>query len=574
MISPGGNDVVATNAYFVGVVGRRQQGLHPLRGGADRRRHRQVPGHLRVSAAGRSRGCRTGPNGGNGADARVLRRRLGGRHARLLRDVRVAGRGRHRREHRRVRALRRGDVPDQRRGERRQRPLRRDLPGGLAGREQRSSSARRSRCCRPTPTARRRVLGERARHRHGARSTRSRTTRRTSASQAFGPGRRLRLRPAQLRADRPSAWTTTPTRRWPTRRSSRASPRAPATRSPRPCRPAGTRRRRPATTAARPARIDVNAGQDVTCTFTEPEAGPDRAWCSTPVPNDAQDFGFTAGGGLSPGELLARRRLRRHAVEHDRVHRRAVGARVLARARSAAARLGAGRARPAATAARSRTSASPPGRPSPARSPTTSRAGSSSSRTPSPTTRRTSTSPRAAASRRRASSSTTTATPRSSGSRTSTTWRRARGYSLSESVPSGWVQANASCDDGSPVSNINVSPGEVDHLHVHEPQARPDRGREGRAARTTRRTSASRPAAACRRPASSSTTTRTATLSNTRTFTNITPGSGYSVSETVPVGLGPVERDLQRRQPDLEHQRRARARPSPARSRTTSGARS
>src|SRR6185503_11620109 len=35
------------------------------------------------------------------------------------------------------------------------------------------------------------------------------------------------------------------------------------------------------------------------------------------------------------------------------------------------------------------------------------------------------------------------------------------GYSLSETVPSGWDQASATCDDGSPVANITVSVGEV-----------------------------------------------------------------------------------------------------------------
>ncbi len=34
------------------------------------------------------------------------------------------------------------------------------------------------------------------------------------------------------------------------------------------------------------------------------------------------------------------------------------------------------------------------------------------------------------------------------------------GYSLAESVPAGWDQTSATCSDGSPVSNIDVSPGE------------------------------------------------------------------------------------------------------------------
>ena len=34
-------------------------------------------------------------------------------------------------------------------------------------------------------------------------------------------------------------------------------------------------------------------------------------------------------------------------------------------------------------------------------------------------------------------------------------------YSISEAVPTGWDLTNATCDDGSPVSNIDVSPGEA-----------------------------------------------------------------------------------------------------------------
>jgi plastocyanin len=35
------------------------------------------------------------------------------------------------------------------------------------------------------------------------------------------------------------------------------------------------------------------------------------------------------------------------------------------------------------------------------------------------------------------------------------------GYSVSETVPQGWDQTSATCDDGSPISNINVSAGET-----------------------------------------------------------------------------------------------------------------
>ena len=43
-----------------------------------------------------------------------------------------------------------------------------------------------------------------------------------------------------------------------------------------------------------------------------------------------------------------------------------------------------------------------------------------------------------------------------SNSRTFTNVAPGGGYSLSESVPGGWDQTGATCDDASPVTNINV----------------------------------------------------------------------------------------------------------------------
>ena len=57
------------------------------------------------------------------------------------------------------------------------------------------------------------------------------------------------------------------------------------------------------------------------------------------------------------------------------------------------------------------------------------------------------------------------------------------GYSLSETVPGGWDQTGATCNDGSPVSNINVVGRRDRHLHLHEPQARADRRGARRRAR-------------------------------------------------------------------------------------------
>ena len=224
----------------------------------------------------------------------------------------------------------------------------------------------------------------------------------------------------------------------------------------------------------------LSAGETVTCTFTNNKRG------QIVVVKDAQPE-RRAGLRLHGRRRPRRRRASRSTTTPTRrsrtrdVHQR--------RRRAAATRsprpcrpAGTSRARPATTAARSRTSTSAPARPSPARSRTASAARSSSSRTRSPTTRRTSPSRPAAASARRASRSTTTPTRRSRTRARSRNVPPGSGYSVAETVPSGWDQIGATCDDGSPVSNIDVSAGRDRHLHVHEPQARADRGRQGRAA--------------------------------------------------------------------------------------------
>ena len=127
--------------------------------------------------------------------------------------------------------------------------------------------------------------------------------------------------------------------------------------------------------------------------------------------------------------------------------------------------------------------------------------------------------------RRRASRSTTT--PTATLSNTPHAQRRAdrhRLLAVRRSLPAGWDQASATCSDGSPIGEHQRGPGRDGHLHLHEPQARPDRGRQGRAAqrRPGLRVHGRRRALA--RRASRSTTTPTATLSNTRTFTNVAAG--------------------------------------------------
>ena len=56
------------------------------------------------------------------------------------------------------------------------------------------------------------------------------------------------------------------------------------------------------TTAARSPNIDVAPGEIVTCTFTNRKRGR-IVVVKDATPNDAQDFSFTAGGGLSPASF-------------------------------------------------------------------------------------------------------------------------------------------------------------------------------------------------------------------------------------------------------------------------------
>ena len=240
-------------------------------------------------------------------------------------------------------------------------------------------------------------------------------------------------------------------------------------------------------------------------------------------PNDPQDFSFTAGGGLSPSALPARRRRECHAVEHPDVQRRRAG-----RPTESSEQATAGWVQDSATCDDGSSPASIVGR--------AGRDGdvhiheqpqgpaSSRSRTPSPTTRRTSPSPPAAACRRPASSSTTTRTRRCRTRAPSRPSIRAPATRSTETVPSGWDQTAATCDDGSPLANIS-SP-RVRPSPAPSRTASGDRSSRSRTrSPTTRRTSPSRRAAACRRPASSSTTTPTRPCRTRSTFANVVPGS-------------------------------------------------
>src|ERR671923_55349 len=106
------------------------------------------------------------------------------------------------------------------------------------------------------------------------------------------------------------------------------------------------------------------------------------------------------------------------------------------------------------------------------------------------------------------------------------------GYSVSETVPSGWDLSSSTCDDGSPFSNIDVGAGEtvictftdrkkgtIIVKKVTDPSPDPSN------------TSFPFTAGGGLSPTSFS-------LHNgdQQTFSNLTPGSGYNVSETVPTG--------------------------------------
>ena len=113
------------------------------------------------------------------------------------------------------------------------------------------------------------------------------------------------------------------------------------------------------------------------------------------------------------------------------------------------------------------------------------------------------------------------------------------GYSLSESVPTGWDQTGATCSDGSPVSNIDVSAGET----VTCTFANRKRGRVIVVKDTTPDDPQDFQFSAGGGLSPTSFTLdddgdNSNALSNTRTFDNVVPGSGYSVSEPPPIPVG------------------------------------
>jgi plastocyanin len=109
------------------------------------------------------------------------------------------------------------------------------------------------------------------------------------------------------------------------------------------------------------------------------------------------------------------------------------------------------------------------------------------------------------------------------------------GYTVSETLPTGWEQTGATCDDGSPLSNIDVSAGEtVTCTFTNQPSGTivvvkdslPDDPQDFDFT-----------AGGGLSPSSFQLDDDSdGTLSNSRTIDSILPGSGYSVSESVPTG--------------------------------------
>ena len=109
------------------------------------------------------------------------------------------------------------------------------------------------------------------------------------------------------------------------------------------------------------------------------------------------------------------------------------------------------------------------------------------------------------------------------------------GYSVAETVPSGWDQTSATCNDGSPVSNINVAPAEVVTCTfsnrkrgriVIVKDATPDDPQDF-----------SFTAGGGLSPAGFTLDDdANATLSNTHTFNDVVPAGGYTIAESVPSG--------------------------------------
>src|ERR671924_1710059 len=106
------------------------------------------------------------------------------------------------------------------------------------------------------------------------------------------------------------------------------------------------------------------------------------------------------------------------------------------------------------------------------------------------------------------------------------------GYSVAETVPSGWDLTSQTCSDGSPVSNINVSPGETVTCTFT------DRKRGSIIVKKVTNPSPDPSDTSFSFTAGGGLSPSSFSLKNgqQQTFSNVVPGSGYSAAETVPSG--------------------------------------
>ncbi len=126
--------------------------------------------------------------------------------------------------------------------------------------------------------------------------------------------------------------------------------------------------------------------------------------------------------------------------------------------------------------------------------------------------------------------------------------------SVSQTVPSGWDQTSATCDDGSPISAVDVQAGEVVTCTFNDRKrgqiiavkdAVPDDPQDFSFA-----------AGGGLSPGSFSLDDDTnGTLSNTQTFANVVPGSGYTLAETVPSGWDQTSATCSDGSPRVGHRR-------------------
>ena len=131
------------------------------------------------------------------------------------------------------------------------------------------------------------------------------------------------------------------------------------------------------------------------------------------------------------------------------------------------------------------------------------------------------------------------------------------GFSVSETVPGGWDQTGATCDDGSPVSNVSLSAGE----HVTCTFTNRKRGKivVVKDAQPDDPQNFGFTAGGGLSPTSFTLDDDAdGTLPNSRTFDDVTPGSRLLRVGGGDARLEPDRRDMLERQPRLERERRCR----------------